>query len=144
MISREETCSNWTTRWTTRKNELLKRRHGCSKPVTLIEASGAKGKSLPDKIAKKLISQAHELAKEHGCKRVAIIVNRVAIAKAAYKLLLAKHAADTSLMIGRMRPIDREALTKELQDNFRSGSEATIEKAKFVVATQCLEVGAEL
>ncbi len=126
-----------------KKDELLEKRHGCSKPVTLMEASGAKGKLLHEKLAKKMVEQARKLAEEHGCTRIAIIVNRVAIAKAAHKLLQAKHADDSSLMIGRMRPIDRDALTKELQGKFQSRSTATFENAQFVVATQCLEVGAD-
>lgn len=125
------------------KDELLYRRHCCSKPVTLVEAKGAKGKSLHEKLAKNLVEHARELAAVHGCKRIAIIVNRVVIAKAAYKLLQTKHADDSSLMIGRMRPIDREALTNELQTKFRSGADVSFENPQFVVATQCLEVGAD-
>jgi CRISPR-associated endonuclease/helicase Cas3 len=124
-------------------DSLLELRHGCTKPVELVHASSAKGKLLPAKLARKLVEKANELASEYECKRIAIVVNRVAIARATFDLLNAKHPGDTSLMIGRMRPIDRDDLTTELQKKFASGSEATFEHPQFVVATQCVEVGAD-
>ncbi|MCB9926473.1 MAG: type I-U CRISPR-associated helicase/endonuclease Cas3 [Planctomycetaceae bacterium] len=124
-------------------DELLEKRHACSKPITLDRDTAAKGKSLPSKLAASLVKHAHALA-EAGCKKIAIVVNRVAIAREAFKLLDAKHGKSASLMIGRMRPIDREQLTTELQQKFGSGVDVTFDEPQFVVATQCLEVGADL
>ncbi|GIX00467.1 MAG: hypothetical protein KatS3mg111_3799 [Pirellulaceae bacterium] len=126
---------------------LLAQRHQCEKPITLI-ASKASGKDQNKKLAKDLAAEALKLATEANelpaCRRIAIVVNRVACARAAYELLRAKHGDRVHLMIGRMRPIDRDKLTQQLQETFRSGSEQELDEPYFVVATQCLEVGADL
>lgn len=130
----------------------LEKRHGCSKPVTLVLARGAKGKRLTETLAKSLVEQAEKLADEHQLRRIAIVVNRVAIARAAFGLLKKRHAGCASLMIGRMRPCDRDQLTEFLQREFgavrgRKDNERVEDgdaAPRFVVATQCLEVGADL
>jgi CRISPR-associated endonuclease/helicase Cas3 len=70
----------------------------------------------------------------------------VACARIAYNELLLRKTdpKNVDLMIGRMRPFDRDQLTKKLQRVFRSGSEELLDNPHFVVATQCLEVGADL
>ncbi len=129
---------------------LLEQRHGCSKPIALVEARGAKGKKLTTSLAKKLVEQAESLVAKHQLRKIAIVVNRVAIAREVAALLEKKHAGRISLMIGRMRPVDRDELTKTLQENFGSGWTKTEQpnpedvEPNFVVATQCLEVGADL
>jgi CRISPR-associated endonuclease/helicase Cas3 len=121
-------------------------RHGCAKLVRLVESS-AKGGKQNQLLAKHLVEQAVRLAEgsdgQPGCLRIAIVVNRVACAREAYKLLLEKFPGRVDLMIGRMRPIDRDQLTKKLQDRFQSGSSESLTEPHFVVATQCLEVGAD-
>ena len=51
-----------------------------------------------------------------------------------------------SLFIGRLRPIDRAAVTGEVQRLLKTGSSEspTAEEPLIVVSTQCLEVGADL
>ncbi|QDV54240.1 helicase Cas3 [Rosistilla oblonga] len=124
-------------------DELLTRRHGCKKPVRLVDTPGAKGKALTDKLAKQLVEQAVKLA-EAGCIKIAIVVNRVAVAKAAHQLLVEKKMDRSWLMIGRMRPCDRDSLTTTLQQRFGSGVASDDQAPQFVVATQCIEVGADL
>lgn len=124
-------------------NPLLEQRHACAKPVRLELDSKAKGSTLPTKLAKTLLKQATSLS-EAGCRKIAVVVNRVAIAREVFRLLEAKHGEHAQLMIGRMRPIDREQLTQELQEKFSSGAQQQFEQPRFVVATQCLEVGADL
>jgi len=130
----------------------LEKRHGCSKPVSLVLASGAKGKKRTATLAKKLVEQAESFASKYGLRKIAIVVNRVAIAREAFAMLDKKHGGSASLMIGRMRPCDRDQLTDRLQSEFGSGwarkDDGNVEAAdvppQFVVATQCLEVGADL
>ncbi|WP_218934480.1 type I-G CRISPR-associated helicase/endonuclease Cas3g [Rosistilla ulvae] len=124
-------------------DKVLARRHECKKPVELTDAPGAKGKVLADKLAKQLVEQAMKLT-ESGCKKIAIVVNRVAIAKATHHLLAQKKHDQSRLMIGRMRPCDRDSLTNELQQRFGSGASQDEHHPQFVVATQCIEVGADL
>jgi CRISPR-associated endonuclease/helicase Cas3 len=128
---------------------VLEKRHGCSKPVRLILAANAKGAKLQSLLAKRLAVEAVDLMTSKGRKKIAIVVNRVAIAREAYQELAQKYPGRVHLMIGRMRPWDRDKLTTKLQDDF--GSNATNNSAssettpsQFVVATQCLEVGADL
>lgn len=124
----------------------LEMRHSCAKPVRLLasKASGAKQNQL---LAKDLVEKAVEIAKgaeaTPPCQRVAIVVNRVECARKAYELLRNKHGDRVQLMIGRMRPLDRDKLTDQLQKIFRSDSDEELTDPYFVVATQCLEVGAD-
>lgn len=129
----------------------LAQRHRCTKPIRLVEAPGAKGKKLPEALARKLVEQAIQLAADGTRQKIAIVVNRVAVARAAFALLQQKYAERVSLMIGRMRPLDRERLTHDLQRQFGSRLDADHEASpdeprepRFLVATQCVEVGADL
>ncbi|MFM9964037.1 MAG: type I-U CRISPR-associated helicase/endonuclease Cas3 [Planctomycetaceae bacterium] len=124
----------------------LEERHGCAKPIRLGESS-AKGAKQNETLAKHLVVHADSLAEgsdsQPPCFRVAIVVNRVDCARQAFKLLKAKHGDRVELMIGRMRPIDRDRLTRKLQDRFKSDSDEQLTEPHFLVATQCLEVGAD-
>lgn len=124
----------------------LNDRHGCAKPIGLKE-SNAKGGKQNQMLAKHLVEHAESLAQDSDgkprCLRIAIVVNRVECARRAFDLLREKYPGRVELMIGRMRPIDRDRLTKTLQETFRSGSQELITEPRFVVATQCLEVGAD-
>lgn len=123
----------------------LAERHGCKKPITLHIATGAKGSKMVSVLAKQLIERANQLATESGCKKIAVIVNRVNVARECFKLLDAKHPERVDLMIGAMRPIDRDLLTEKLQGEFGSRVSSGEEQAesRFVVSTQCIEVGAD-
>ena len=101
---------------------LLEKRHGCSKPVQLVLAANAKGAKLNSLLAKRLAAEAVNLMKNKGRKKIAIVVNRVAIAREAYKELAQKYPGRVHLMIGRMRPWDRDQLTTKLQDEFGSNT----------------------
>ncbi|MEX1042308.1 MAG: type I-U CRISPR-associated helicase/endonuclease Cas3 [Pirellulaceae bacterium] len=124
----------------------LKRRHHSSKPVELSLVAGAKGKKLYSVLAKEMVEQAKRLAEQHSLKKIALVANRVQLAREVFQLLSAKHPGRVSLMIGRMRPIDRDRLTVSIQTDFGAGTASAEADAapKFVVATQCLEVGADL
>lgn len=127
-------------------NEILRKRHDCSKPVELVLDDKAKGKTIAKKLAKTLVQQAVDLATKHQCRKVAVVCNRIDIAKETYRLLIEKkHAAD--LMIGRMRPIDRDAATERLTDLYQSNPKLELvdedTSATFLVATQTIEVGAD-
>jgi len=75
---------------------------------------------------------------------VGIIVNRVATAKAIYAELRRKHPdAVVELVIGSMRPIDRDRQSLRLRTLIGPARPNVTVKTSFVVATQCLEVGAD-
>lgn len=106
-------------------------------------------------LAKDLEKQARTIHKKFGCSAIAVVANRVATAKIVHRLL--KDAGfDTYLLIGRMRPWDRDIILSHL-DRFRTSSGAEAHDSRrpdhtslepqpptFVVSTQCLEVGADL
>lgn len=133
-----------------RTDPVLETRHACSKPIKLVYVAGAKAAKLNKSIATKLVEQAVELISVHQRKKIAVVVNRVAIARDCFAELERKFPGRVHLMIGRMRPIDRDELTKVLQIEFGSSQEglrldSSLETdARFVVATQCMEVGADL
>ncbi len=121
----------------------LKQRHDCDKPVELVIAKNAKTSKAPS-VAKQLVAEAKRLNKKHGLKKIAIVANRVDIARAAYEELAKSFPGCVDLMIGRMRPIDRDELTEKLKKQYHSGNERLDSvEPQFVVATQCLEVGAD-
>jgi CRISPR-associated endonuclease/helicase Cas3 len=75
---------------------------------------------------------------------VGIIVNRVRTARAIYEGLRARHP-DTvvELVIGSMRPIDRDRQAERLRGLVGPDRPKSTAVTSFVVATQCLEVGAD-
>jgi CRISPR-associated endonuclease/helicase Cas3 len=73
-----------------------------------------------------------------GCSRVAVICNTVR--KARHVLDEIGHP-DKHLIIGRQRPLDRDALMSELEPRLRSGADAS--DPFVVIATQCIEAGAD-
>lgn len=129
---------------------VLETRHACEKPIKLVYLAGAKGAKQNKALAIKLAAQANELHNVKHRKKIAVVVNRVAIARECFAELEKKHPGRVQLMIGRMRPIDRDRLTIFLQYEFGSNSQhsgtnsSTEVLPQFVVATQCLEVGADL
>lgn len=131
------------------KNPVLLERHGKAKPVHLAEVAGAKGKNAQKELAKAIASRAVELL-DVDRRNIAIVVNRIATARMVARQLpemLAKRGekrSEVHLAIGRMRPIDRDALTKTIQARVGKTSGAEQDASPmFVVATQCLEVGAD-
>lgn len=95
-----------------------------------------------EKVARALTEEAEALAGEPRLRRIAIIANRVRTAKGVYRLLRERgHKAH--LMIGRMRPLDRDTVQRDLA-GMKSGVARQESEAVFVVATQCIEVGADL
>ena len=123
-------------------SELLRKRHQASKPVRLVGDHKAKAKTPPDTVAATLVTEATDLV-DGGCRRVAVVCNRVAVAREAHRQLIdGGHTSD--LMIGRMRPIDRDAQAEKLTPIFESdGTAAVDDRPRFLVATQTIEVGVD-
>ncbi|HWB87254.1 MAG TPA: type I-U CRISPR-associated helicase/endonuclease Cas3 [Bryobacteraceae bacterium] len=120
--------------------EYLGPRLYAAKPANLMEVKCRKDQS--GKFAEGLAGEALRLATEAGAKRVAVLVNRVAMAKRVQQVLLEKRP-ETVLVIGRMRPIDRDQLNEALRP-LKSGTPRSEDTSPvFVVSTQCLEVGAD-
>lgn len=141
-----------------REHAELKQRLSATKPARLVESQC---KTATDEFAQELAALAEQLASQ-GSRRIAVMVNRVDTAKAVFEKLGAPTGdpADEelagrslkALMIGRMRPLDRDELTRRWQPYLRVSTDRAERPAAgddqrrplFVVATQCLEVGANL
>lgn len=126
------------------------------KPARLVIAEKAKGSKALELFAEFLADKAIELG-EKIPRRIGIIVNRVATAQKLHALLKDKQL-DTLLLTGRMRAIDRDDLIDNWIPKNKSSNEVrglstwfavtdsplALDHSVFVVATQCLEVGANL
>jgi CRISPR-associated endonuclease/helicase Cas3 len=146
---------------------VLRKRIEASKPASLVVAPREPAKS-NEKLAATLIAQAVALVDDQH-RRIGIIVNRVATARRVYEQLGKKH--DAVLLTGRMRGIDRDKLLADWRPSGADVSSATpanadcsgdtrevsgllkwfgvesdtlLDHPVFVIATQCLEVGANL
>lgn len=153
-----------------RDNLYLGRRITARKHCQLIP-SKAKGRNAQQDLAEELVAHAVGLINDQR-QAIVILVNRVPTAKYCHELLAtAKDSAckespsfnakaisslrkieslpsdyDVVLMTGRMRPADKTEITetwlKRLSAN--SSADRQLEKPVIVIATQCLEVGANL
>ncbi|MCL4506661.1 MAG: type I-U CRISPR-associated helicase/endonuclease Cas3 [Chloroflexi bacterium] len=120
-----------------RAHKTLNERMSASKPATLL---------VVDDVSAALAAQAEALA-QNGLNAIGVMVNRVATARQVYDVLKEKHSGDVLLLIGRMRPFDRDRVQKSvlfkqlLADRSQTRQ---LDRPEFVVATQTLEVGANL
>ena len=121
----------------------LGRRQLASKPASLEKATPVAATDASD-LPKALANAARGLVNEQR-RAIVVFANRVATARATNRLLA--RVAETILLTGRMRPVDRDAVVERLkQSGLHSDGSAnrTLEHPVIVVATQTLEVGADL
>ena len=112
---------------------LLARRLGASKLARLVRAAD----HLPDTLA----AEALRL-RGSGAAVVGVIANTVDVARAVHAKLL-RHG-EALLLIGRVRPLDRDGLAEELMGRAGTGTRSAGRAPVFVVATQTIEVGVDL
>ena len=122
-----------------RLEPAIARRLSARKPVALIEID-------KEPEARRFAEHAGELADElvsrgEAAPAVAIVVNRVALARAVFDLLKQK-GADAVLLTGRVRPVERDDLLRRWQDRLEGRGNAG-DRPLYVVATQCIEAGAD-
>ncbi|MCY4211121.1 MAG: type I-U CRISPR-associated helicase/endonuclease Cas3 [Gammaproteobacteria bacterium] len=124
----------------------LGRRYKASKPAKLGVVKGASRAQAITKLAKSLTEAAIELINEER-RAVVVFVNRVATAREAARLLRCRpdRKECVTLLTGRMRPVDKEVVQQHLEI-LRSDQSAqrALSEPYIVVATQTLEVGADL
>ncbi len=150
-----------------RNHQVLGPRIEASKPSRLVEAGNRRnaeaasgmGDAL-ERLAERIAAEAKALVSEER-RNIGVMVNRVHTARLVYQRL--KQAGeDVTLLTGRMRPIDRDDIGQALMDALKTNVHQELErppdgrpdgpepaappneKPRFVVATQCLEVGADL
>jgi CRISPR-associated endonuclease/helicase Cas3 len=122
----------------TSEESVLGKRLRAPKPATLEEANGR------GEVEKRCVEHAKMLLAEH--RTVAVVLNRVASALTVAKQLKEslKGTSDVELLTGRMRPLDRDDLLQRMRRRIMAGRErAESDKPLVVVATQCIEAGAD-
>lgn len=117
----------------------VRRRLNALKPARLMEAGSAE-----PEVVKALVEQAIGLSRGPEVTRIGVVVNRVATARRCHAALVsAGHEA--ALLTGRVRPADRDRQLAELLPRIAAGRCRQEDEAPlFVVATQTIEVGADL
>ena len=129
------------------QHEVFGSRIKASKPAKLVElrsrrrADPASGKdNVLDRLAERIAAEAKDLVSEERC-AVGVIVNRVYTARLVQKRLTDEEC-DSVLLTGRMRSMDRDDIAERLKP-LKTGRPRD-GRTRFVVATQTLEVGADL
>jgi CRISPR-associated endonuclease/helicase Cas3 len=128
-----------------REHPILKPRLRTAKPARLVTEPRAKGKAREEQMAGRLVAEAEKILAENHPRSIAIIVNRVATARSIAAKLEKEYNGRVTLLIGRMRLIDREATTEGIRGRLKTGALAGNPESGplIVVSTQCLEVGAD-
>ena len=124
----------------------LGRRQLASKPATLAVAKRvARGGNPLAALGQELADAALELAGP-DIRLVVVFANRVATARATYRIIKEQDKTDAVLITGRMRQRGRECVMGVLE-RAKPGADAEVragDRPLIVVATQTLEIGADL
>ena len=94
----------------------------------------------PRAVVSKLRDEAVGFANRLGG-AIAVVANTVRTARAVFESL--PKASEKILLTGRMRALDRDAILEKHIARFRAENRAVGDAPLFVVATQCIEVGAD-
>ena len=111
-----------------------------------------------EELVKRMVAEARriadsDLAEGRRDQVIGVIVNRVATARRVWESLQNESASesgdassvdDSVLLTGRIRPYDRDRLLERWLPRIRVGRDQKTESTYFVVATQTVEVGANL
>ncbi len=95
-------------------------------------------------LEKTCIDQAKDLLNRH--RTIAVVVNRVASASVIARQLgeMLGDGATVTLLTGRMRPLDRDDVLRELRPAVQTGRIRSDDSPKrVIVGTQCIEAGAD-
>lgn len=119
-------------------DSLLGPRLHTSKPVRLVEVDGRTA------LEKACVDQAKDMLERH--RTIAVVVNRVASASVIARQLgeMLGTDATVTLLTGRMRPLDRDDVLRELRPAVQTGRDRSDDSPKrVIVGTQCIEAGAD-
>ncbi len=109
-----------------------------SKPVRLVEVDDRTA------LEEACVDQAKDLIDRHHT--IAVVVNRIASASVIARQIgeMLGTAATVTLLTGRMRPLDRDGVLRELRPAVQTGRNRSDDSPKrVIVGTQCIEAGAD-
>lgn len=122
-------------------NPVAGKRLHASKTAYLVEIDGATKRSDQPVIAT-LTRWADHLADSYPV--VGVICNAVARARSVFEHLNSTHAGRCMLLTGRIRPVDRDYLLLQWYDRIKADRSHEPDEPVFVIATQTVEVGANI
>jgi CRISPR-associated endonuclease/helicase Cas3 len=129
-------------------NEVLGKRWTASKRTRLVEAGQQpeeeNGAGDFDALIKALEKEARAMYENHGARVIGVIANRVGTARSVHAALASDERFEAILLTGRARAFDRDQLWRLWRPFIGLGRAEAHEKPIFVVATQCIEVGANI
>lgn len=134
-----------------REDTALRPRLEAQKPAALIKEQGNKNR---ETLVDAMVKHASGLAvfkqdnEPDRPRVVGLVFNRVASARRAFEQFR-EHLGETAkddvvLLTGRIRPFDRDRLLNQWLPRIKAGREAQPDRPLFVVATQTVEVGANI
>lgn len=130
-----------------RANPILKRRWEAEKRARLVVEEVKAGEEARSgefaRLTEGLVREARAM-RDHGAKVVGVIANRVATARSVYESLKDETGCDAILLTGRARSYDRDRIWEACEPRIGLDREADSERPVFVIATQCIEVGADI
>jgi CRISPR-associated endonuclease/helicase Cas3 len=114
------------------------------RPADAEDEAEENGRRFLPRDAAPFIEAAKKMCEEIGCaSTIAVVVNRVDLARAIFEALRAGEPSphEAILLTGRVRPIERDDLIGQYRGRLEGRAKA--DKPLFVVATQCIEAGAD-
>jgi CRISPR-associated endonuclease/helicase Cas3 len=131
-----------------RAHQVLKRRLDAKKPATLEAVKVAGDEDRRRRTFAQRLAELALAAVTDRHRRIAVVVNRVNTALSVYDAIAGELIAPDHVVLvtGRMRPLDRNDRERELR-GVQAGvprSSGPLAPVQIVVATQCIEAGADL
>jgi CRISPR-associated endonuclease/helicase Cas3 len=128
------------------EGSVLGQRWGATKParlvVTSVTGEGGAAEGNFEGLVHEMTRQARRL-EQSGAIVIGVVANRVATARKIHQALL-KEDCRAELLIGRSRPFDRDAIWQKIKVDVSMDRDSEPAAPVYVVATQCIEVGANL
>jgi len=132
-----------------RAHPVLRKRLKAAKPVSLVEVKATGDETTRiGKLTERIAEAAAPPADVSGA-AVAVVVNRVRLAHLVFQQVRERYGqrAAIYLVTGRMRPLDRLDVERKIAERVRAGRSPRVPndgRPTIVVATQCIEAGADL
>lgn len=95
-------------------------------------------------LEKEAADEARRLAAIPGRAVIGIVLNTVGAARSVFERLYESKLRNAILLTGRVRPYDRDRILQDYRERMMAGRTRQPEDRLFVVATQTIEVGADL
>ena len=124
----------------------LGRRQLARKPAALRRIADTKNGEASARFPQALARSALDILNDDR-RAVVVFANRVATARETHRRLGKEEEVEAILLTGRMRPVDKDAAAERLRDlglHSDRAADRRLERPVIVVATQTLEVGADL